>query len=176
MPFESSLPLVVACLAVAAVAGLLWSQTGHRGPLIAAGLALAAAVAVFAADRLVETDREQLLALFPRLARAAEQRDVATLLAALDPELRPIRAEAERAVRQVQPTAVTITRLDVAVDSAATPPTARADMIVKVTGNVFDKAGPGTALVAVKATLRKKDGVWLVTDAEVDQARPGAGP
>ena len=43
----------------------------------------------FVADSLVETDREHLQTLFPRFARAAEKQDVGTIVAALDPDLRP---------------------------------------------------------------------------------------
>ena len=36
-------------------------------------------------------------ALFPGLARAAEKQDTATIMAALDPELQPLREDAEPA-------------------------------------------------------------------------------
>lgn len=178
MPFESSLPLVVVAAASAAGAVAAWGRTRARGWLVAAGLAALVAVTCGVADWLVETDREHLLALFPRLAAAAERQDAATIMAALDPDLHPLRAEAEKVLAEVRPTAVVLTRLEVAVDRKRSPPEAVADMIVRVTGNVIDKATPGTVLVGVKATLHKKGGRWLVADAEAEPARPGgkAGP
>jgi hypothetical protein len=38
---------------------------------------------------------------------------------------------------------------------------------------VIDKGTPGTVLAVVKVLLHKKDGKWLVKDAEVEPVRPG---
>jgi hypothetical protein len=173
MPFESSLPLVIFCL-VGAVGGLfLWLQVQSRWLLAVAALLGVVGVGAFVADSLVVTDREYLLSLFPRLARAAEKQDVATIMAALDPDLRPLREEAEKVLRQVKPTEVAITSVDVAVDPAKRPPDAVANLIVRVTGNVIDKGTPGTVLAGVKVLLHKKAGQWFVKDAEGEQVRPG---
>jgi hypothetical protein len=173
MPFESSLPLVVACLLGAAVAFFVWLRVQTRLLLATTILLAAAGVGCFVADSLVETDREYLLALFPRLARAAEKQDLGTIMAALDPDLRPLREEAEKVLKQVRPTEVVITKCDVSVEPATKPPEAIANLIVRVTGNVIDKATPGTVLAGVKVLLHKKDGKWLVVDAEGEQVRPG---
>jgi hypothetical protein len=61
------------------------------------------------ADQLAVTDREYLQDLFPRLARAAEKQDVATIMAALDPELRPLRHSVEQVLKRVRPKEVVIT-------------------------------------------------------------------
>ena len=132
-------------------------------------------VAAFVADSLVVTDREYLLALFPHLAHAAEKQDVATIMAALDPDLRPLRDEAERVLKQVRPTEVLITSIDVVVDPATKPPEAVAKLIVRVAGNMIDKSTPGAVLAGVKVLLHKKDGQWLVKDAEGEQVKPGQG-
>jgi hypothetical protein len=175
MPFESSLPLVIACLLGAVVGFFVWLRVQSRWLLAVAILLATAGVGCFVADLLVETDREYLLALFPRLARAAEKQDVATIMAALDPDLRPLREEAEKVLKQVRPTEVLITKCDVAVEPAKKPPEAVANLIVRVTGNVIDKGTPGTVLVGVKVLLHKKNGQWLVKDAEGEQVRPGQG-
>lgn len=175
MPFESSLPLVAICLLGAVVAFFIWLRMQARGLVAGAALLAAVGLGAFVADSLVETDREYLLALFPRLARAAEKQDVATIMAALDPDLRPLRDEAERVLKQVRPTEVLITGIDVAVEPAKKPPEAVANLIVRVTGNLIDKRTPGTVLAGVKVLLHKKDGKWLVKDAEGEQVRPGQG-
>lgn len=175
MPYESSLPLVVGSLAIAAVAAVVGLRAGARGWIVAAVLAAVVGGSVFVVDRLVVTDREILLDLFPRLARAAEQRDIGTIVAALDPDLHPLRAEAERALARVRPTAVVVTRQDVTVDRAKNPPEATADLIVRVTGDVMDNGPAGQALAGCRVSLRKRDGRWLVTDAELRPVRPGSG-
>lgn len=175
MPFESSLPVVVACLLGAVAAFFIWMRVQARWLLAATVLLAIFGVAVFVADSFVVTDREYLLALFPRLARAAEKQDVSAIMAALDPDLRPLRDEAERVLKQVRPTEVLITSIDVAVDPAKKPPEAVAKLIVRVTGNVIDKSTPGTVLAGVRVLLHKKNGEWLVQDAEGEQVKPGQG-
>ncbi len=66
MPFGNSLPLVLVLAAIAALAA-------------------------FVADRMAETGREYLRALFPRLALAAKRQDIDTILAVLEPDLHPLR-------------------------------------------------------------------------------------
>ena len=173
MPFESSLPLILFCLLGAVVVACIWLRVQSSGLLAVSALLAAAGVGAFVADSLVETDREYLLALFPRLARAAEKQEVSTIMAALDPELRPLREEAEKVLKQVKPTEVAITSVDVAVEPAKKPPEAVANLIVRVTGNVIDKGMPGTVLAGVKVLLHKKNGQWLVKDAEGEPVRPG---
>lgn len=143
--------------------------------LAVAMLLTAAGAGCFVADSLVEADSECLLALFPRLARAAKKQDVATIMAALDPDLRPLREDAERVLKQLRPTEVVITKCDVVVEPAKKPPEAVANLIVRVNGNVIDKGTPGTVLAGVKVLLHKKSGQWLVKDAEGEQVRPGQG-
>jgi hypothetical protein len=118
MPFESSLPFVIACLIGASVTGAVWLNSQSRWSLATAVVLVLAGVGAFVADRLVITDRESLQSLFPQLARAAENQDVATIMAALDPELRPLRDSAEQILKQVRPKEVVITKLDVSIDPA----------------------------------------------------------
>jgi len=47
--------------------------------------------------------------------------------------------------------------------------------VVRVTGNVIDGNTPGTILVGARVPLLRKDGRWLIQDAEVEPVRPGAG-
>jgi hypothetical protein len=173
MPYESSLPLVVACLAGTAVAVFIWTRDPARMWLVAAALAAIVGVGAFIVDLLVVTDREVLLELFPRLARAAERQELDTIIAALDPELRPIRAAAEHVMRRVRPTEVVITKLDVSVEPDKNPPEAIADLIVRVTGDVTERGSSGTVLAGVQVSLRKRGGRWLVTDAEAQPVTPG---
>lgn len=174
MPYESSWPLVAACLLGAATSAFIWLRLQTRGPAILAAVLAVVGLGVLAADRLVVTDREWLRGLFPRLARAAETRDVTTIMAALDPELRPLRDEAEQVLDRVRPTEVRVARIDVVIE-AGTPRRAEAKMLVRVTGNVVDERTPGTVVVGVTVRLEKKGDRWLVQDAEVAPVRPGRG-
>jgi hypothetical protein len=174
VPFDSSLPIVVGSAGVAAVSLLLWSQSGQRG----FGIVIAAAVAVaglaILADWAVETDREQVERLFPRLAVAAEAGDMATILDTFDPAALPRRAEAERALREVHPEEVRVTRLDVTVTGPADNRTARADMLVHVRGDAgaTGMAGHVSALIDLAVSLRKVEGRFLIVDFDLEPARP----
>lgn len=158
MPFESSLILVVAFF--------IWPRVQARGLLVGIALLVVLGIGAFVADTLIVTDREYVLALLPRLAHAAESQDVATIMAALDPDLRPLHDEAKRVLKRVRPTEVTITSVEVAIDPATTPPRATANLVVRVTGNVIDERTPGTVLVGVKVLLHNRNGQWLVKEAE----------
>ena len=83
MPFDSSFPSVIACLRGAVGASFIWTRVQARWLLAVATFLAILGVAAFVADSLVVTDRECLLALFPRLASAAEKQDVAPIMAAL---------------------------------------------------------------------------------------------
>jgi hypothetical protein len=172
-PFEFSLPFVIACLIGALVTGAVWVNSKSRWSFATTVVLVLAGVGAFVADQLVVTDREYLQTLFPRLAIAAEKQDVATIMAALDPELRPLRDSAEQVLKRVRPKEVVITKLQVAVDPATQPPKATTAMIVRVTGEVIEKGSQGTVVAGVKVLLHKKGGEWLIRDAEVEQAKPG---
>jgi hypothetical protein len=174
MPFESSLPVVLGCAAAFVAAIFAWLQFQRPWILVAAAILALAGIAAFVADRLVVTDRETLVELFPRLARAAEAQDLATIMAALDPELRGLREEAGRVLKEVRPKEIVITKTEIRLDPAARPPAAVADLIARVNGNVIDRGAPGTVAVAVTVTLHKKDGVWLIKDADAGTLTPGA--
>jgi hypothetical protein len=172
VPYEDSLPLVAGC-GLAALAGMIvWLRTTGRGWLGLALLALIAGGAALAADLLVVTDREALHEFFPRLARAAEVGDVETVLAAIDPAERSLRDTVARELRRTRASSVLITRLEVTVESGRPARSARADLIVRVTGRWID-GGSGTALVGLDVRLRNERDCWLVTTAEAVPLRPG---
>ena len=173
-PFESSLPIVIACGVAAGIATFIWTKAGTRPWLVVAALALVAGVASVVADRVVVTHREFLETLLPRLAAAAERQEIDTILEAIDPDARPVREEARRVLARVKPTEVRITRLKVAVDETKQPAEATADLIVRVTGTLLEPgAGQGSGLAEVHLRLRHTNGTWLVYEAESDAARPG---
>ncbi len=173
MPFESSLPLVVASVLCGLIATCIWTRNKTM-PLLAIAIAcFLAAIGLWITDRLVVTDREYLQDLFPRLAESAEQQDIPAIVAAVDPELHPLRQEAEQVLKRVKPTRILITHLDVAVESAESPPQATADLVVRVAGNTIEAGTPGDILAEFRVLLHKKDGTWLIRDVEADRARLG---
>jgi hypothetical protein len=174
MPFESSLPFVLVCAACAIAALRVWLRFQRAWILVSATLIAATGIAAFVADRMVVTDRETLLELFPRLARAAEAQDVSTIMAALDPDLQSLRDDAGRILAKVRPRDVVLTKLEITLDPPTHPSNAAADLIARVTGNVIDRGAPGTVVVTAVVTLHKKEGTWLITGAEAGPLKPGS--
>ena len=166
MPFENTLPLV-AVLGVAAVGSLLWwLQARERWLAVVAVVAAGLAGSVQLADRLVETDREQLTALLHQLAAAAEAGDLPTILAAIDPSASELRADAQRILSRYEPSEARITKLFIEVDTAASPPNAAADLIVRATGRVDAGGTQASTLVGGMIGLHKQGQQWLITSFE----------
>ena len=174
VPFEDSAMVAVLCGLAAAGLGFAWLQTRVPAWLWGAVLAAVAAAGAIVADRMVVTDREFLQGWLPQLAAAFERRDVDTIMAAVDPELRSLRDEARRLLEQVAPSEVTITSLDVEVGGGEQP-TATADMIVRVTGSMMGPGSSGTAVVKAVTSLEKRGDRWLVTDCVAEPIRTLGG-
>lgn len=170
MPFQDSLPLLVGCLAAAGLFVWLWRMAGQAVWLGLALVATAAGIGAATIDHLVITDREELELLLPRLARAVQEQDLVTLLAAIAPEVRPVQRQAEDAVRRFRPRQVAITKLEVVVDAGTEPLTAEAELLVRVSGRIAEQ-NEATGIVAATVRLEKRDR-WLVTDCVVRPAEP----
>jgi len=174
IPFEQSTTAVLG-LAILAITAGGWFLHSRSRPFAVAGAVLAAlGAAADLTDRLVVTDREAIVDLLPRLAAAAQRRDAATVLAAIDPAIRPLREEAQALLDRLRPEEIRITRLDVTVDRTATPRTATADLLVRYVGDVGGPGGPATgqAIVPLALGLHKPAAVWLVTEARIDDDAP----
>jgi hypothetical protein len=173
MPYQDSLPILIGCLVAAGVCVWLWRMAGQAIWLVLALAVGAAGIAAAAVDHLTITDREELELLLPRLARAVQEKDLSTLLAAIAPEVRPVQRQAEDAVKRFRPSQVVITKLEVEVNQTTKPLTAVAELLVRVAGQVADQ-NEATGIVAATVTLEKRDR-WLVTDCVIRPAEPLGG-
>jgi len=170
MPYEDSLPLLVACLVVAAVFTWLWRNVGQAVWMWLAVAAACSGFGVAAIDYRTVTEREYLEILLPELAYAVQQKDLQTLFVAIAPEVRPVREQAERAVKHLKPTSVVITKLEITVDETAEPPAATAEMFVRVSGMMVGHEET-MGIVAATVSLEKRER-WLVTECVVKPAEP----
>ena len=170
MPYEDSLPLLVGCLAVAAVCAWLWRTVGQAVWMWLAVVAACSGFGLATIDYRTVTEREYLEILLSELAYAVQQKDLPTLLEAIAPEVRPVREQAERAVKRLKPTSVVITKLEITVDETAEPPAATAEMFVRVSGAMVGHEET-MGIVAATVSLEKR-GRWLVTDCVVKPAEP----
>jgi hypothetical protein len=173
MPYQDSLPILIGCLVAAGACVWLWRMAGQAIWLVLALAVGAAGIAAAAVDHFTITDREELELLLPRLARAVQEKDLSTLLAAIAPEVRPVQRQAEDAVKRFRPSQVVITKLEVEVNQTTKPLTAVAELLVRVAGQVADQ-NEATGIVAATVTLEKR-GHWLITGCDVRPAEPLGG-
>ena len=142
MPYEDTLPLLASLLLLASVfiMDLAIKRTVPMGDCSAAGYVEPVAEwprLIFS----IQTDREQVELLLPELAKAVEKKDLETLLAAIAPESRPVQEQAKKAVLEVKPSQVLITRLNVDVLYDQSFPRAVADLLVRVAGKICGERG-----------------------------------
>ena len=168
MPYEDTLPLLAVFLVMTTLFLWLWRSSGQYQWAVLAFIMFGAGCGAVGIDWLFETDREQVEILLPSLARAIERKDLEVLFNAIAPEMQPVRELAEKAVHDVMPKQVLITRLEIEIQQGHVLPTAVANMLVRVTGSL----GAGdteTIIVSVVVTLQKRNR-WLVTGCIVEPA------
>jgi len=167
-PFENSAAGTVIGAVVAVVSGLLWSGSQARGWLVAAVVAAASAGIIWACDRLVETDAEQVTTMLHSLARAAEREDVDAILAAIDPAMRPLRDEAKRVIRLVAPSEVRLTSVEVEpVVAGGHVDGMTARVVVRVmAGKTAQSVERGrSSIVRLRLDLKRTTEGWVITEA-----------
>ena len=170
MPYEDTLPLLASLLLLTFFFTWIWRSSGQYQWAIAALLACGAGCGLAAIDFFIQTDREQVELLLPELAKAVEKKDLKTLLAAIAPESRPVQEQAKKAVLEVKPSQVLITRLNVDVLYDQRFPQAVADLLVRVAGKISGRE-EGTAIISATVTLEKRER-WVVTECIVKPADP----
>ena len=168
MPYEDTLPLLALFFVIAALFLWLWRSSGQYQWAAIAFLMCGTGCGAVAIDWLVVTDREQVEILLPALACAVERKDLELLFDAIAPEKQLVREQAEKAVRDVMPQQVRITRLEIDIQQGPVFPTAVANMLVRVTGSI-GWSNVETGVVSVVVTLQKRNR-WLVTKCIVEPA------
>ncbi len=166
MPYEDTLPLLAFFLVMTTLFLWLWRSSGQYQWAVIAVMMLGVGCGAVGIDWLFETDREQVEILLPSLARAVERKDLEVLFDAIAPGIQPVREQAEKAVRDVMPQQVLITRLEIDIQQGHVLPTAVANMLVRVTGSLGE-SNVQTVIVSVVVTLEKRDR-WLVTECLVE--------
>ena len=173
MPYENTFPLLASFLLLASVFVWIWRSSGQSQWVIAALLTFALSCGVAVTDFFTQTDQEQVELLLPDLAKAVEDKDLETLLSAIAPEIRPVQEQAEKAVREIRPSQVLITRLDVDVSYDKEFPVAVAELLVRVRGKIIGRE-EGFGIVSATVMLEKRNR-WVVTECIVKPAELGHG-
>lgn len=158
---------VVFASVLSVMCGLMAVGCQSRGWLVATVVAAASAGIIWACDRLVETDAEQVTTMLHSLARAAEREDVDAILAAIDPAMRPLRDEAKRVIRLVAPSEVRLTSVEVepvAAGGHVNGMTAR--VVVRVTaGKTAQSVERGrSSIVRLRLDLKRTTEGWVITE------------
>lgn len=167
-------PLVLA--ACAAIIILLMMFASGRWSLwkpVAVVVVLALLLALV--EHLIVTDRELIESQINLATQAALRHDVSAIESLVDPQAVQLRRQIRSELAQVRIEQLRITHQVVQVDLATNPPTAIADMIVRLSVREGKGGSEDVPPVAVKVQFRKGTGGWLVSDAEFQDLRSALG-
>jgi hypothetical protein len=154
---------------------LIMFATGHWGlwkP--AAGVVLLALVLVVV-ERLVVTDRERIEVVIDRAVQAALRNDMPEIEALIEPQANQLRRQIRSELAHARIVQLRVTHEVVRVDSKSTPPTAEADLIVRLSSQQGHGPIEDAPPIALKVQFSKASGAWLVSAAEIDDFRSALG-
>jgi hypothetical protein len=170
--FEQPLIIVLLGMAATLALGALWSATGRKELLYAAGGALMVLVAGLITERLVVTDREAIRLTLAEIARDVKNNDHRALVQHIDASAPQLKQKALAEMPNYNFDECRITRIHlVDVDPSAEPRSAITEFNIVVTGTfrVSDFEGSGTYARWIRLHLvRDKNGHWKVADYEHD--------
>jgi hypothetical protein len=167
-------PLIIVFLGVAAtlVLGALWSATGRKELLIAAGVALVLMAAGLVTEKMIVTDREAIRATLQEIARDVRTNDHQALLQHIDASAPALKQKAKSELPNYKFSECRITRVNlIDVDASAEPRSAIAEFNVVATGTFRYEGTELTDSVPrwIKLQFVKgNDGLWRVVHYEHD--------
>lgn len=154
---ENPLPSLIVGGVVAAILGYLWTQSGRTSLLAGAIVAVLVTIGLLILEQSIMTDREQIDATLHRLAKAAEDADLDTILKYV--EVEEARGVARGMLDHYKINRVSINHL-VIRDVRGTPPAADVEFNAFVDVKGAEGAWRGPRFVEI--TMVKKDGLWKV--------------
>lgn len=161
-------------IAVEAVLGIVLLKTGRGVILLVMLGVLAVVLALVGLEWLVVTDAERVEETLDRAAAALQAGDLVGVLDCCHPTAAHSRSEARRALEWIEFTKVKITDLKVSINRLTSPPSARAEGLVVVSGH--DRHGSFeemTRPIRFQVELRQQGERWLVTGHSLDSAPGG---
>jgi len=171
---ENPAPAIFAGIAIEAILGIALLKTG-RGVILFVMLGvLAVVLGLVGLEWFVVTDAERVEETLDRAAAALQAGDLPGVLDCCHPTAARSRAEARRALDWIEFTKVRITDLKVSINRLSSPPSARAEGIVVVSGH--DRHGSFeemTRPIRFQVELRQEGPRWLVTGHALDSAPGG---
>ena len=170
---ENPTPVIFIGILVEAVLAIALVKTG-RGVLLFVMLGVAAVVGgLVLLEWLVVTERERVEMTLDGCARALEANDADRVLSYIAPTAAHTRAEARRALDWIEFTKLKITDMQVTINELTSPPTARAECIVVVSGRMRrGEFETGTRPIRLSVDLHRGNEQWFITNHDV-QGAPG---
>jgi len=160
---ENPMPIIFLGIFAEAILGVMLVKTGRGALLLAMIAVLAVVLGGVGLEALVVTDREQVEATLEGGAAAFEANDLDRVLTFIAPDAQGTRNAARDALHWARFEQIKITNLEVTVVRTASPPTARAKLIVLVTAR--ERRGDFALVghpVPVEIQLQQAGDRWLV--------------
>jgi ketosteroid isomerase-like protein len=152
-------------LVVAVLAGLFWTQTGHKAALVSALLIALATIVLVAVSLQIQTDREKIERILHDVGAALQRNDYESVFSVMHPNaaVAVSRARAELPRYTFEVARVTHIK-SILVETARRPETAIAEFNVRVDVTVDGQKFAVPRFV--KIYFAKHEGRWLVRDYE----------
>lgn len=162
---ESPITVGISGLALAIIAGLVWTQTSRKAALITAlGIALTTVVLVTISLQ-IQTDRELIEETLHDVASALQRNEHEAVFKVMHPSAAATVARARAELPNYVFSVARVTRIkSIIVDSTRTPETAVAEFNVRV--ELTTQGQKFTVPRFVKIYFSKHEGRWLVRDYE----------
>ncbi|HEX3657800.1 MAG TPA: hypothetical protein VHY91_20815 [Pirellulales bacterium] len=154
---------------------LIMFATGHWALWKPAAGVVLLALAVVVVERLVVTDREQVELVIDQAVQAALHNDMPGIEALIEPQANQLRRQIRSELAHARITQLRVTHEVVRVDHNTVPPTAEADLIVRLSAQQGRGPIEDAPPIALKVQFSKSTGAWLVRAAEIDDFRSALG-
>lgn len=172
--FENPLWLYVALAAAELVLGIRWVRVRTRGAAVALAVPAALALAVMTADMLVVTDREKIQAAMKEIAVRLDHRDVAGVGQYLADDFGGHYVTKDGALRAAQEALKTYNVRNIRASHGEVEMLdTQAKVIVRTTFDFDSEFGKGSYTLKWRLLWAKRDGQWLIINAEPPQEAQG---
>jgi len=145
--FEDGILILTVATVIELLLAVALFQTGRGAVLFAMLGVLAIGTGMMVVEGLVVTDREAVVSLLETSAQAAEDGDIATVVAAVDPKASQIRDELRQMLDRFEVKDINLGDMEVTIDRRANPRRAQATLRVFVAARDLADASPYQSLV-----------------------------
>lgn len=171
---EDPLPIIVAVVLIQFVLVVVLYQTGRGVVLVAMAAVLVLGLVGLAIEWVVVTDRERVSDQLQELATAVERGDVQRVLASIDPQAAPVRADAQQYMDRFEIDSARLHLLSLHINQVTNPATARVRVRIAASGRDLRGQSPWERFVrTIELELREENERWVIHSYRLEPYQGG---